>query len=379
LARIVLGSYMVRYPLGGMMSWVLQYLVGLKQLGHDVYFVEKAGWSESCYDPSKEIMTNDCTFGVGVVNALLKRHSLGDEWCFVDYYGKYHGLERSQIESVFKEADVFIDMGTHGTWHEEASHASARVTIDGDPAFTQIKMIRELDENDLAAYDWYFTTGRNLPAGWSSVPEAGVDWLPIFHPVVTDLFEHSSAPGTAYTTIMNWQSYERMEFDGVVYGHKDMQFPKFEQLPQLVDPPVEVAVSGAGVPTQRLEEIGWSVIDAHRVTASFDVFRHYISSSRGEFGVCKHGYVRSRSGWFSDRSAAYLASGRPVVLEETGFSDHLPCGEGLFAVSSLEEAVMAIEEIENDYGRHSRAARAIAKEHLEATSVLKAALSEIGL
>jgi hypothetical protein len=178
---------------------------------------------------------------------------------------------------------------------------------------------------------------------------------------------------------MNWQSYEPVHYRGVDYGHKDVEFGKFIRLPGETAVPLELAVSGKKIPRDRIRENGWRVRDAHAVTISFDSFSRYIRDSRGEFGVCKSGFVVTRSGWFSDRSAAYLASGRPVVLEDTGFGSHLPCGEGLFAVGSAGEAAAAIDEIETRYELHARRAREIAEEYLDARKVMGAFLEEIGV
>jgi hypothetical protein len=176
---------------------------------------------------------------------------------------------------------------------------------------------------------------------------------------------------------MNWQSYEPVEFRGEIYGHKDVEFPKFLDLPRRTSVPLEVAVSGNSVPWKVLRDRGWSLRDAHATTISYRSFVQYIAKSRGEFGVCKSGFVRTRTAWFSDRSAVYLACGKPVILQDTGFSEYLPCGEGLFAVNNIEDAVEALEVIQSDYARHSIAARAIACEYLESTTVLSGLLCKI--
>jgi hypothetical protein len=177
---------------------------------------------------------------------------------------------------------------------------------------------------------------------------------------------------------MNWQSHDPIHYNGVTYGQKDMEFHKFISLPLEVNSPLEVAVSGKA-PVELLTKNRWSIKNGHEVTLSFDSFRNYISASRGEFSVCKNVFIRNATGWFSDKSGAYLASGRPVVLQDTGFSKHLPVGEGLFAVNTLREAKEALNEIDTNYDRHSKAARQIANEFLEAKKVMKAFLYELGL
>lgn len=390
MARIVLGSYLVRYPLGGMMSWVLQYLVGFARLGHDVYFVEKADYPNACFDPARNAMTNDGSFGMRATQKLLSRFDLGDRWCFADYAGEYHGLSKLGIEDVLATADVFIDMGTHGAWLPEAAEAGQRVLIDGEPAFTQLKMQRKAHGSQPQAhgsqpvgssdaYDHYYTTGWNIGTPASSAPTAGREWRHLFHPVCTQVFPFAPAADRgSYTTVMNWQSYEPIRFNGTTYHHKDVEFQKFLGLPKQSSAPLEVAVSGA-VPREELRSAGWKLESAHRVTQTFDAFQEYLRASRGEFSVCKNGYVASNSGWFSDRSAAYLSTGRPVVLQETGFSAHLPTGRGLFAVRDADEAAAALEKIESDYTGHARWAREIAEEFLDVQPVLDTFLKELGI
>ncbi len=175
MARIILGSYMVRYPLGGMMSWVLQYLIGFQKLGHEVYFVEKSGYPNACFDPVKNRMTDDCSYGMAAVEELLRRHGLNDRCCYVDSENRYHGLSKRAIEDIFAGAAVFVDMGTHGSWREESTKATMRVLIDGEPAFTQLKMEQKAAQGiPTDGYNYYYTTGRNIGTNESQRPE----WRP---------------------------------------------------------------------------------------------------------------------------------------------------------------------------------------------------------
>ncbi|MBI2952840.1 MAG: hypothetical protein HYY30_00885 [Chloroflexi bacterium] len=360
------------------MSWVLQYLVGFQQLGHDVYFVEKSGYPDSCYDPMKNQMSDDCTYGVRQVGHLLKRFGLGGKWCYVDAQERYYGLSKGQVEAVFESAELFIEMGTHEAWLTESSSARLRVLVDGDPGFTQIKLEKRLTRGEqVPLYDRYYSVGRNIGTEKSGAPTAGTEWHPLFHPVAIDLFTPTICLTCApFTTIMNWQSYENVEYGGRVYGQKDIELNRFLTLPRHTMVPLAVAAAG-GVPRELLSNYGWRVHDAHAVTISFDSFVRYIRDSRGEFSVAKNGYVATTSGWFSDRSAAYLASGRPVVMQDTGFSSHLPCGRGLFAVTTVDEAAWAIEEIHRDYDHHSSWAREIAIQYLDARKVLGGLLDEL--
>ncbi len=382
MARILLASYMVRYPLGGVLSSSLQWLVGLQRLGHEVYFVEKSGWADSCFDSSRGVMTDDCTYGTHVLEDLLERFGLREHWCYVDARGRYHGLPRERVDELFRSADLFIDRGlTHGDWMAESESSAVTVLMDGDPGYCQMQMEQLLAEGKpVPDYDHYYTVGRNLGTASSTSPTAGQPWRPLFHPVVVDLFRDSGpANNGAFTTVMNWHAHRTLEYQGRVYGQKDMEFGKFMTLPRLTNIPLEIAVHGKDVPVQELLDHGWLIRDAHQVTSSFDSYGDYIATSCGEFGVCKNVFVATQCGWFSDRSAAYLASGRPVVLQETGFSNHLPCGEGLFAVRNAEEAAAAIEAIAGNYARHSHAARSLAREYLDASVVLGRFLTELGI
>jgi hypothetical protein len=372
---------MVRYPMGGNLSWTIQWLVGLKLLGHDVYLVEKAQFPDACWDPARGVMGDDCSYGVDTVQEALARFGLQERWCFVDATGQFHGLTQSEAQKVLASADLFLDIGTHGAWLDEAAPARLRVMVDGEPGYSQMKLETRLAMGEqVASYDFYYSNGANLGTERSRAPTAGRAWRPLFNPVVVDLFRETPPPDDApFTTVMNWQAHAPLEFNGQVYGQKDVEFARFLNLPTLTSVPLEVAVAGKNAPRGRLIESGWRVRDAHEVTTSFDSYVDYIRRSRGEFSVCKNVFVALNTGWFSDRSAAYLASGRPVVLQETGFSEHLPCGRGLFAAHSPDEAAAALEEVQGNYPQHTKWARELAREYLDTRVVLGRLLRELGI
>src|SRR5579871_3107274 len=333
MARIIVASYVVRYPVGGYQSWALQWLVGFQRLGHDVYFVEKAGWPGACYDPSRDVSSDDCSYGIRVFSDLLHRFDLGARWSFMDIQGRSHGLSRPQVEALFQSADLLVDMGApDGDWLPEAAQTSLRVLVDGEPGDTQMKMeCQRAAGQALPEFDRYYTVGLNIGTPQSSAPTAGLSWHPIFDPVVVDLFPPCPiSPNAPFTTIMSWQAHQPIDFGGAVYGQKDVEFAKFMDLPKRTRASLEVALAGKQAPLPQLVAAGWRVRDSHALTLTCDSFKQYVSESRGEFSVAKHVFVATNSGHFSERSAAYLASGRPVVVQETGFSEHLPCGLGLF-------------------------------------------------
>jgi len=381
MARVILSSYMVRYPLGGNLSWAMQWLSGFKRLGHDIVMAERAGYPYSCFHPANRIHNNDPAFGCGVVSGLLARIGMERKWFFEDAAGEYHGMNRQAAETAIRDADVFIDMGALGDWPAERVTSRLKVTIDQEPGYTQMRMqIEPRIARTLDGYDHYFTCGTNLGTPRSSAPTAGRQWTLAFNPVDPTLFAPTPPlAGAPYTTVMNWQSHKPIIFAGRTFGQKDQEFEQFMTLPRRVPTPMEVAVAGLWVPRDRLIDSGWRLRLGIEVSETLDSYWNYIRNSRGEFAVCKNVFVATQSGWFSDRSAAYLASGRPVVLQDTGFSSLLPNGRGLFAVRDVDGAAAAIEAIEGDYARQSKWARELAQDMLSADVVIPGFLAALGL
>jgi len=384
VARIVVTLYAVRFPVGGYLSAALQWLLGLRRLGHDVYLFENAGLKNACYHQPTDSMTDDPAYGVGVLSSLLARFGLANRWCFVDVHGRHHGLGEAEAEAVLAGCDLLLDALVDPVWHTRVGNGTARVLLDIDPALCQMRL-----EKDAAAgrpqpeYDAYCTLGFNIGTGRSTAPAAGKRWRHFFHPVVIDLFDSPPpAPDARWTTVTSWHAIEPLEFGGRVYGGKERELEKFESLPGRTEAQLELAVGGRGsraFPRERMRSLDWSIVEAVDVASSFDDYRTYVSSSRGEFSICENIVVDTWSGWFSDRSAVYLACGRPVVMQDTGFSEHLPCGEGLIAVRDVGEAAEALDAVERDYERHSRAARRIAEEYLATDRVLPKLLAELGI
>lgn len=381
MARIVISPWMIRYPVGGILSWNLQWLVGFHDLGHEVYLFEKSGYPNACYDPVRQTVSDDPAYGLEVVGRLLAEYGMSGRIAYADMAGRYHGLSRAQAEGILASADLYIDLGNHGAWLEEAARAGARVLVDGEPGFRQIKLAQDPDAAErLSGYDIHYTNGANLGTPNCTAPLGRWRWRPLFNPVVPRLFPTRPVPPDApFTTVMHWAAHQPVTFNGVTYGQKDVEFARFMDLPRHTAQPLEVAVGGGPVPLEQITEARWRVRRAHDVTDSFDAYRAYIAASKGEFSVCKNVFVAMRTGWFSDRSAAYLASGRPVVMQDTGFSGHLPCGRGLFAVRTVHDAAAALDALAADYDRHARAARELAHDLLATDRVLTRILADVGL
>jgi hypothetical protein len=263
----------------------------------------------------------------------------------------------------------------------EAANTPLRIFVDGEPTWFQINIanLRRAGE-ELPHYDYYYTVGRNVGTDRCTAPMGDENWRHISCPVLIECFPYCPVNKEApFTTVMNWQSHKYVAFDGTIYRQKDVEFAKFIDLPSRTTTPLEIAVSGRNVPRQVLRDCGWRVRNADDVAMTIDSYKQYILASRGEFSVAKNVFVATNCGWFSERAGYYMASGRPVIVQETGFSAHLPCGQGLFAVRTVDEAAAALEAINGDFERHSRWARDIAVEYLDAPKVLGRFLHEVGI
>jgi len=380
MARIIVAASMVQYPLGGINQSMLSWLVGFKRLGHEVYFLEKSGtWSLACYDVSKKEMTDDYSYGLGVVRGLLQRFGLDDNWCFVDWTGVYHGLSRERLRTVFQSADLFVDLEGFD-WIDEAAVVPLRVFVDAEPGWFQIKMEIDRRRNlDWSGHNQHYSVGLNVGTPLCSAPTAGKSWRHVLPPSLTDLFPYQPPqPDAPFTTVMNWKMHKTLEFEGQIYGQKEMEFPKFMQLPALTKARMEVAISGPDAPKPLMRECGWSVVSADDVAVSVDSYRRYILGSRGGFSVAKNVFVATNSGWIGDREAYYMATGRPVVVQDSGFSSTLPVGRGIFAVKTVEEAAAAIDAINADFECHSKSAHELANELFATEKVLGKFLQELG-
>jgi hypothetical protein len=275
--------------------------------------------------------------------------------------------------------------------------------VDSDPVFTQVKLKLAHDQEAFRkrvnAHDVYFSFGECLPG---AVPTTGHYWRATRTPIVLSEWRPTMPRREVFTTIMNWTSYEPLQYGCYIYGQKDIEFPRFIELPHKVSPTVlEVALStlqhlnwqtaarslppatlavihkqAHWTPSDLLTHMGWRVVDPLQVCPDLDSYRHYIESSKAEWSVAKNGYVVGKSGWFSCRSACYLAAARPVVVQDTGFDAILPAGEGILIFRTMEEAIAAIQEVEGNYARHAQAARMIAEEYFDSDRVLNRLIEE---
>ena len=363
---------MARYPWGGVTWCSLMYLLGLRDLGHDVLYIEDTG--ECVFDPDQNAVSTDPAYGTAYIHRALEPFGLGDRWSFVNYDGAYHGASRDAVRRWCEGADLFVNLsGGSWFWRDEYAAIPRKIFIDSDPVFTQLALAKgdAWYVDFFRRFDRLFTFGANIGTPACDVPVGGFTWHHTWQPVVTGLWETAEPPGDRFTTVMTW----RIESFTDVDGNKDREFLKVLDLPSRTPSRFELAVNG---PQDLLRRHGWDTVDAMAVSRNLWDYRMFIRRSKAEFGVAKHAYVSRRSGWFSDRTECYLAAGRPAVVQDTGWSAHLPSDMGLVAFSSLEEAVDGLARVERDYPRHAEAASAIAREHFDAGRVLPRLLEVAG-
>jgi hypothetical protein len=368
--KVLFAGIIARYPFGGVTWCTLMYLLGLRALGHEVFYVEDTG--ECVYDPILNTRAVDPSYGTSYIHDALAPFGLGDRWTFVNYDGSYHGRSADALRRFAGDADLFLNLsGGSWFWRDEYRRIPRRAFIDSDPAFTQLAIAKAEPwyVEFFKQFDRLFTFGANIGTPASPVPVGDFRWLKTWQPVVLEEWQTDAAPGNRFTTVMTWQ----IESFTDVGGNKDQEFVKFIGLPSRTAQPFELAING---PQTLLRSYGWETVDAMSVSRTPWDYRDFIHRSKAEFGVAKHTYVASRSGWFSDRTECYLAAGRPALVQDTGWTAHLPSGDGLLAFSSPEEALDGIDAINRDYQRHARRAREIAREHFGAGRVLARLLDD---
>ena len=380
---VVLGM-MGRAPFAGVAWQVLHYLEGFRRAGCDVYYVEDTGdWP---YDPEQNSITADCHYTVTYINRLMEWCGLPNRWAYraAAQENRMYGLSQAKVTALFARADVLVNLTGATVLRAEHMRVPSRVYLETDPVLPQIEVAqgRTFTIDLLASHTHHFTFGENVGSVASAVPTGPFKYLPTRQPVVLDWWHPDAHESTnRYTTISNWkQTGKDIEWNGELYTwSKHHEFEKFIALPQMRQEQFELALAtGDRAVLEMLSKHGWQVIDALGLSREILPYRDYILKSKGEFTVAKDQNIRLRSGWFSDRSACYLAAAKPVITQDTGFDSRLPTGEGLFAFTTLDEILVALDAINSDYPRHCRAAREIAEEYFRAETVIGRLLGAVG-
>jgi hypothetical protein len=369
---VVAGSVAQRPGRGGHAWVLLQYLLGFRRLGYDVLFLDRLspamlgpdeswppGPANRCVSWLSDVMG---AFGLEASFSLL----LADD-------GGTVGVPRVQVLERLRESTFLLDvMGFLGD-EELLAAASRRVFLDIDPGFPQ--MWRELGLHDaFGGHDAHATVGLRVGMDDSAVPTCGIDWFATPQPVVLDEWSPRSG-GDAYTSVASWRGpFEPVDYRGERYGLRVHQLRRFAELPAATGLGLELALDidpADAADATLLRDGGWQLVDPEQVAGTVASYRDYLRGSRGEVCVAKDMYVRSRGGWLSDRSLCYLASGKPVLAQATGFEREVPTGEGLLSFETPEQAAAGLEQIERRYERHCRAARELAVERFDSDRVLR--------
>lgn len=379
---VVLGIMGIMPVAGTGVAWnTIQHLVGLRRLGYEVYYVEATGvWPFNA-------TTDDCTFPVTYISSLLNRFGFQDRWAYVAAHsdGRCYGLSALQVQELYARADAIVNLFGGTMLRDEHMICPIRIYLETDPVVHQLRIANgEQRYIDLVgAHTALFTWGANYGAPDCGVPIAPFRYQPTRSPVMLEYWDAPCNPAARYfTTVGHWdQSVKDLEYNGERYSwSKHREFLKILDLPRCTSQEFSLALAiDDPAAVQMLEGYGWHVEDAYAASKTLESYREYIWGSRGELTVAKDMNVRLRSGWFSERSACYLAAGKPVVTQETGFSKSLPTGLGLYAFRSLEDIPPAIEAINSDYQKHAQAAKEIAAEYFDAEKVLRQVMREAGV
>ena len=377
---MVLGAVVSIPPFSAGMAWNWMNLaVGLRRLGHDVCFVEEVepGW---CVDRRGRSCGFEHSVNRELFAGLVERFGLDGRASQLYNRGEAStGMSLPDLLSAVRGADVLLNIAGHVKSEEILEAVRHRAYVDQDPVFTQLWSAEYGADLGFDRHDTFFTVGLNIGTSHSDIPDCGRRWHHLLPPVVLDLWPPHIAPASArFTTVASWGSFRDVQHRGEWYGSKHREFERFAELPRRVSRELEVALRRYDKedPTIRLlRSGGWTITDTSEV-ADVDSYRDFIGASRAEIGIAKHAYVAARSGWFSDRSAHYLASGKPVLAQSTGFERCLPTGSGLLAFSDLDEAAAGIEAIDSRYVAHCQAARELAHEHLDHRRAIPAMLEK---
>jgi hypothetical protein len=359
----------------------MAYLLGLRELGHDVCLFEEVE-PEECFDAAGQPVPFEHWAGREYFERVARSYGVWPDACLLYDGGRQtHGLSLREAIRRAQEADVLLDIGVTLRNRELAGRIPCRVYVDEAPAKTQVFHETYGIDQGLDDHQFFFSVGLNVGSPGCDVPTCGKRWHGIVHPVVLSSWPVANErPGERFTTVSNWGSRETFVLNGRYSGDKADNWKAFLGLPARAARPLEVALhleNGWQGDAALFRDRGWVVADAQRL-GTLDDYRRYIAASRGELSVANPRYVALRTGWTSDRTARYLATGKPAVVQSTAIEGHLPTGAGLLTFSTPDEACAALDEVESAYPAHCRAARELAEEFFDARKVLENMLTVIG-
>ena len=381
---LIVGGAIANKPFNGGAAWTrLNWALGFRKLGFDVYLVEQID-PDACVDqtgeptPFEQSVNRAYFWDIAEQFGLARNAAL---LCGAPHHAD--GMEYRRLSEVAGAADLLVNISGHLRLDDLKHRVQRKAYVDLDPGFTQCWHKSGISST-LAGHDYYFTVGENIGTVGCLIPTNGIRWLPTRQPVVPEHWPLAGGgePGR-FTTVASWRGpFGPIECRGRTLGSKVRQFRKYVTLPPRLDVRMELALDIHPLDHRDREELvrnGWNLVDSRTVASDPAAFRRYVQGSGAEFSVAQEVYVETRSGWFSDRSVRYLASGRPVLLEDTGFSRNYRTGEGLLHFSSIDEAEAGVREITRNYASHAAAARKIAETCFDSSHVLGHFLDRVGV
>jgi hypothetical protein len=386
--KIIVMGFTAGVPIAGVIWQHVHYIVGLQRLGHEVYYIEDS--ARYPYHPVTFEQNEDYTYAAAILKKLAAQFGFEDRWSYCARFLPDHpcaGLPKSRIVELYREADAILNICGTQEFNEDLLQNDRILYVESDPGVEQIKV----DKGEQTTIDYLgkhralFTFGENVGAPDFPVPTHGLKWLPTRQPVVTDLWKSATPPpaDSVFTTVANWNTSGRkdIEWRGDKYlWSKSLEFLKFVEAPERAGEEFELATTINDAPTRELFlKNRWRFTDPNPMSVDYNAYLRYIQDSKGEFTAAKDQYVRLNTGWFSDRTACYLAAGRPAITQETGFTKYYGGKRGLFAFQTHDEITEAVREINADYAAHSRAAYEVAHEYFEAEKVLTSLLERAGI
>src|SRR5437870_6538118 len=386
--RIVVMGFMGSMPIAGVIWQHIHYIVGMQRLGQDVYYIEDS--ARLPYNPETFEVTNEFDYAARLLGRLSREFGFKNRWAFCARYlpgNPTAGLPLKKIRQLYREADAILNVCGTQEFNEDLLVSDRILYVESDPGVEQIKIDKGVKSTIeyLQRHRALFTFGENVGTKSFLVPTHGFKWLPTRQPVVTDLWRTERSPSCAavFTTVANWStsglkdiSWRRRKY----LWSKSREFLRFVAAPKKSGETFELATNIQDRKIRKkFRTNGWRFTSPLQMSVDYWMYRDYIQQSKGEFTVAKDQYVRLNTGWFSDRSACYLAAGRPVITQETGFTKNYGGDAGLLAFRSLGEIAEAVKMINADYKKHSDAARQIAREVFEAEKVLKSLLDRAGI
>jgi len=386
--RIVVMGFMGSCPIAGVIWQHIHYLVGLQRLGHDVYYIEDS--ARLPYNPETFEVSNEFDYAAHLLDRLSREFQFRNHWAFCARYLPKNptvGLPLKKIRQLYRDADAILNICGAQEFNDDLLISDRILYVESDPGVEQIKIDKGVRStiNYLRRHRALFTFGENLGKKTFPVPTHGFNWLATRQPVVTDLWKTDRVPprSAVFTSVANWSTsgLKDISWRGDKYlWSKSREFLRFISAPKKSGETFELATNIEDANTcAKFSRNGWRLHCPLQLSVDYWLYRDYIRRSKGEFTVAKDQYIRLRTGWFSDRSACYLAAGRPVIIQETGFTRNYGGKAGLLSFQSLDEIVEAVKIINADYRKHSRAARALAREFFEAKKVLKSILDRAGI